>query len=293
MRAYYSWRSLAALIVIATTIPSRSDGEGVDRYGDPVPDGAIARLGTIRLRHVANSTTGVAFSPDGKLIASATNNSPYIFVFDVATGRRVAQFGPKDPNAHLYWNGPSLAFEQDGKSLLVMNLLGGQVERLDLASDKRTPLKKPPFAPHATTASPDGSRVAISDPDGKVHVFAYTTMKPVAVLENSGPIDSLSFDGGGKLLAVGADKRKKFEVWNLEKKAIVWSKNGEGYDYQIRLSPSGKLIACTPGKSGFALFKIGQEEPIVQQSSGSSCKACRFSPDESTLLVTRGSSFEY
>src|SRR5262249_33875359 len=53
-----------------------------DLYGDPLPSGAIARCGTMRLRHGRGST--VAFAADGKTLISFGGDRTLRF-WDVAT----------------------------------------------------------------------------------------------------------------------------------------------------------------------------------------------------------------
>jgi RNA polymerase sigma factor (sigma-70 family) len=82
----------------------------VDRYGDPLPQGAIARLGTLRFRTEAERANDLAFAPDGKTIAVASMSG--VWLFDAATGRRTQTCQP----LHGYpWQ---VAFSPDGKRLL-------------------------------------------------------------------------------------------------------------------------------------------------------------------------------
>ncbi len=91
--------------------PVKAKGEkpSVDANGNPLPEGAVARLGSISWRH-GSSIINSAQSPDGKLLATVSNNS--VVVWDLATGRRVHKFVGYD---NYSFQNPGLEFSPDGR----------------------------------------------------------------------------------------------------------------------------------------------------------------------------------
>jgi WD40 repeat protein len=71
----YVVRSVAATLACVVLTPAVLGQSRVDALGDPLPDRAIARLGTTRMRHHSGSGLGcIAWSPDGKMIATTSFN---------------------------------------------------------------------------------------------------------------------------------------------------------------------------------------------------------------------------
>src|SRR5438876_926575 len=58
-----------------------------DLYGDPLPAGAVGRLGTVRWRQ-KDGTACLAFSPDGKILAGGGTQAG-IYLWEVATGKQL------------------------------------------------------------------------------------------------------------------------------------------------------------------------------------------------------------
>src|SRR5438552_3669210 len=61
-----------------------------DLYGDPLPQGAIARMGTLRFRN-DRPITCVAFAPDGKTLVTASGIRT-VRLWETASGKELRRF---------------------------------------------------------------------------------------------------------------------------------------------------------------------------------------------------------
>src|SRR5438132_6581372 len=88
----------------------------IDQLGDPLPEGALARLGTTRFRHGGRELLG--FSADGKTLLFADGGS--LHLMDAASGKetRVFRFADFDLTRNYRGNGGlPMAISGDAKVL--------------------------------------------------------------------------------------------------------------------------------------------------------------------------------
>ena len=87
------------ILVVILLLPSANQAAEpprTDRLGDPLSEGAVTRLGTARLRHevVAHSAIPLAFTADGRYLASSDGGT--IYLWEAHTGRAVWRWTARD-----------------------------------------------------------------------------------------------------------------------------------------------------------------------------------------------------
>jgi WD40 repeat protein len=140
------------LLLLAATL--WQPAVGVDQYGDPLPKGALLRIGTTRLRP-GEAAFAMRFGPDGKTLTTVGRGGT-VHVWDVATGREMASqrlpiepqhgcgISPDGrliaaPDAQCYTNNTMRVFEvKTGKEVYRFNEAWNPNVRLEFAPDGQT-----------------------------------------------------------------------------------------------------------------------------------------------------------
>jgi RNA polymerase sigma factor (sigma-70 family) len=211
-----------------------------DRYGDPLPDEAIARLGTARLRHPYVRL--LRFSPDGKtLVAHGWEGGR---TWDVATGKEIRFFSVGSD-----WQQASLS--QDGKLLATSDQSGVLLREVESGKEV------------CRFGSGPYSQIRLS-PDGRILAGQHVNPRRLELWDvangrqlhawqgDDQPFSFLDFLNDGKTLISGRSPYittpvhpdNKFHLWEVAtgKERRQFSV-GAGNLRDVTLSPDGSLLA--------------------------------------------------
>jgi WD40 repeat protein len=229
---------LAVCCVLAATAAARSDdapkkddADAVknDLHGDPLPPGAVARLGTVRFRFDA---TSVAYSADGKLLALGGADNQ-IRLIDPASGKEVRRLAGHQPRTYQPARDPKNAVD-----LLVGNVGKGNVTTVAF--------------------SPNGKLLASGGWDETVRVWNVETGKEKFRLEGheNGMVAAVAISEDGKYLASRGGLDGTVILWDLQSgqqlnkfeklsKVNPWRLNRSA---GLAFSPDGKTLAVADAK---------------------------------------------
>jgi RNA polymerase sigma factor (sigma-70 family) len=271
-----------------------------DVYGDPLPPGAIARLGTVRFRTrgIGLLGSGVGFLADSKTLITAQGSST-IRYWDASTGNLLREID----TGFIYNRG--FALSPDGKLVAIdgslpdagTGAIAGAVSIWEMASGKKVQTIKP------IGKSIDRSTMAFS-PDGKLLVSlgngGILRLEDVAtgreLLQHQFAPDgdgALAVSADGSLLAIGSGANsKKLYLWK-------WQVGDEPRELKttarvgnsLAFSPDGKVLAES-GDSVSGVIRLwdtatGRLVDILKLSDADRqrLRFAAFSPDGKLLIA--------
>jgi WD40 repeat protein len=238
-----------------------------DRYGSPLPEGAIARLGTVRLRH-SGEVWSLIYSADGKfLIAGGTNNhkndQTAIRVWDARTGQLIRSFGREYGVGSLALSpdGKKLATESGASSISIWDLEKGEMLHDEKWTQDGNVI--------SVAFSPDGKTLACIG-GGKIEIWDANMALRLHLIEDSRGGCAITFSPDGKMLASISDDG--LCVWDVETRKELWNNPAKaGGCHCLAYSSNGKLLAV--GSHDGAVH-------ILAAETGKVIRACRGHTDE-------------
>jgi RNA polymerase sigma factor (sigma-70 family) len=253
-----------------------------DRYGDALPAGAIARMGTVRLRHnhfIGSLST--AFSPDGKTLTTYAPPGP-IRLWDTVTGKSLGRIEVKEGRL-----GDPL-FSPDGRWLAVPE--DGSVGRYDVATGRRLggfPAEGVlPASVSRLAGSPDGKLLAGGSADGSVYLWDVATCAESFRLRgHQRSVHTVAFTPDNRTLVSacfgGQVCRWDVATGTLVKRLEPKLERGP----TIRLAEDGKTLAVDLEKSVRLLDSATGEERCTLPGDQARAHGIGFSRDGKTLAT--------
>jgi WD40 repeat protein len=251
-----------------------------DLYGDALPEGAIARMGTIQLwHHSIYGDIPAAFSPDGKVLTTAGTKS--LRMWDMNTGKQLREILDDYQVSQIFCSpkGRFLATRSE-KSINLRDPNTGQI-----LQSIATSMRPSAFSPD------DKLLVTSGSPDGSVDLWETGTGKHVVSLkEHKEGILSVYISDGKTLFTM--DWGKKVCLWDVATGTLRKSFNMQVPQWRtLRLSPDGQTLAVASGNTvSFWDTESGQERTKLKGDLLPQGYGMGFTPDGKTFATARSES---
>ena len=225
---------------------------------------------------------GVAFSPDGQRLASASWDGT-AKVWNMATGQVSLTLKEHTNGA------TSVAFNADGQRL-ASSSRDGTVKVYDAVTGQvLLTLKRHAREVNSVAFSPDGQRLVSASWDQTVKVWdAATGQESLTLKGHTGPVLSVAFSPNSRWLASASDD-KTVKVWDAATGNDLLTLNGHtGGVSSVAFSSDGQRLASAGGETVKVWDAVTGHELLTLKGHTASVRSMAFSPDGQRIASASG-----
>nr|MDJ0726183.1 WD40 repeat domain-containing protein [Prochloraceae cyanobacterium] len=242
-----------------------------------------------RLQAHQDDIIKVSFSPDGKTIATASEDKT-VKLWTITGGAIATLQGHSEAVYDVSFSpdGQIIATASWDKTVKLWTITGSAIS--SRSATRCATLQGHSEAVYDVSFSPNGKIIATAGADRTVKLWTRSGKAIGKSLQHSGAVYDVSFSPDGLMIAVASnntqtDNRGKVTLWNLQGQKLTTLAEHEDWIWDVNFSPDGKTIATASRDGTVKLWQLNGNLIKILDDRKQPVTSVSFSPDGKTIAT--------